>query len=127
MSKIVKFSKKDFFEIQDQYNEMNDQIATRAAEIAKDFGKIDYTWYAKNIEIPNSSIQTNVKVLFVRAGDENTMTNMEFDIDWLFSDDYKSMLMQEPLKSQIEHDKEYTEYIRLQAKFQKEAIDNLKI
>lgn len=125
MSLITEFSASDFLKVEDSYIDMIEKIKMRAVEIARDFGKIGQTWYAKEVVLYKISIGKNVKATFLNRLDESQMVTMEFEESWLFSNDYKSTLDQEPLKSQIEHDKEYMEYLRLKDKFEKEEIQNL--
>jgi hypothetical protein len=127
VSLITEFSASDFLKAKDDYLDMVEKIKTRAVEIAKDFGKIGQTWYVKEVIIYKIPIGKNVKATFLNRMDESQMVTMEFEESWLFSDDYKSTLDEEPLKSQIEHDKEYMEYLRLKDKFEKEENENLQI
>lgn len=120
MSKITNFTWSQFWDVQDEYNNMMCDIEDRAFEIAKDFGKPYEIYQITEIFFDHDSTREYVVVEFCKEVDgEEKFEYFKFNSDWLFSDSYKDEIATKEAKRKAEEEAEYQEYLRLKAKFEK--------
>ena len=123
MSKrITDFTWSQFWDCQEEYNDMMCQIEERAFEIAEYCGKPYKIHQITEVFFNHDNTREYVVVEFCEEVDgEEKFEYFKFDSHWLFSDDYKNEIAVKEAKRKAEEEAEYQEYLRLKAKFERKG------
>lgn len=113
MAKITEFTRDQMVELTEKYLDMMIRIEDRALEIAKNMKEIDCNWHTVDVCFVEDYRTSYVRAVFGKHGEEKVVN---FDIDWLFSDDHLKEVKDDHLDDN-QDDPEYKEYLRLKEKF----------
>lgn len=130
MGVIGEFSMDEFWVAEDVYEKMLNRMRDRTREIAIELGKVSAGWVTKDIKLTCDDDKAEVYVAATMIRPRNKMeiakgvaeerVEFEFPMDWLFFEDYKEDYQNMMNSEETQNKKEYQEYLRLKAKFEKE-------
>ena len=120
MGKITEFNWQQFWRTQEKYNDMMCAIEDRAFEIAQYLGRREQKYQITDVFFSHDNTREYVNVEFSHGpkGEEGSHEYFKFDVDWLFSDDYKEELAAKEAHKKAEEERTYLEYLRLKELFE---------
>lgn len=122
MSTITNFTWDEFWNVQEQYNDMLCDIEDRIIEIAKELGEVYDHNNIRDIFFEHDQLAEYVVAEMdigqVGQDGEPVYDYFKVNVKWLFSDNFKQEIDEKLCARKRQDAIDYKEYLRLKAKFE---------